>query len=197
MTNGEDPRQAIKRDYTLDVLKLLANLRQEIEEARGFGVLTLGFRRDDLVMKIEKIRASMPRDIRDAENLTRDRQRMLDDADAEAKMLVEQAQKSADEIVASARRESDRIRQEARIEQERLIDESEVLKIATEQAEAMKASVTRECRDMRRQVDDYIFQALRKLETQVNKIQDSVEASRRQMEELQRQGPSGEPDDDE
>lgn len=180
----EDGGMGVKKDYTIDVLRLLDQLIDQIERVRTFAGVTFGFRRDDLVMQIEKIRAHMPRDLKDLANAARDRDRMLDDARAEADEAIAQAQRKADEILTQANNESRRILEEARIQQERMIEESEVLKLATAQSEELRAASEKEARQLKKGADQYAFETLSQLESILDKMKMTVERGKNELDDV-------------
>lgn len=175
---------AVKKDYTIDVLRLLDQLKDQVEGIKSLGPVTMGFRRDDLIFQIEKVKASMPRDVRDAANLTRERERMLEEAKAEAESTISQAKREAEAMVSSAQAEAKRLVEEARIAQERMVDESEVLKIAQAQADELRVSAEKSSRRLRRESEDYALEVLTKLESTVNKVQVAIERGRTDLEEV-------------
>ncbi len=175
---------AVKKDYTIDVLRLLDQLKEQVEHVRSFAGLTIGFNRDDLIFQIEKVKASMPRDVRDAANLTRERERMLEEARAEAESTIAQAKREAETTVSGAQTEAKRLVNEAKIAQERMVDESEVLKIAQAQADELRVSSEKLARQLRRGADDYAMDVLSKLEGTVNKVQVAIERGRNELEEV-------------
>lgn len=175
---------AVKKDYTIDVLRLLDQLKEQVEHVRSFAGLTIGFNRDDLIFQIEKVKASMPRDVRDAANLTRERERMLEEARAEAESTIAQAKREAETTISSAQNEAKRLIDEAKIAQERMVDESEVLKIAQAQADELRVSSEKLARQLRRGADDYAMDVLAKLEGTVNKVQVAIERGRTELEEV-------------
>lgn len=189
---GEDTGLTVKKDYTIDVLKLLDKLKEDIERIRGFAVLSFGGRRDDLIFQIEKIRASMPRDVRENANAARERERMLDDARAEADSTIAQAKREAETALQEAQTEAKRILEEARIAQSRMVDESEVLKIAKSQAEEVRSAAEKEARQMRAGADQYAFSVLTSVEKSLSKFQMEVERGKNELESIERDGPSRE-----
>jgi cell division septum initiation protein DivIVA len=181
----DDLGMAIKKDYTIDVLRLLDQLKDQLERVRTFGIFTFGFRRDDIVIQIEKIGASMPRDMRDLANAARERDRMLDEARQEAEAMIAQAQREAEELLVKANNESRRILDEAQIKQERMIEESEVLRIATAQSEEIRSAAEKDSREMRKGAERYAYETLLHLDNVVDKLRVTIERGKAELDDPQ------------
>lgn len=173
---------SIRKDYTIDVLRLLENLKQQVEAPKTVMGLTFGYNRDNLVMQIEKIRASMPREVKDAATVARESERIIESAREEADTLADQMRREADRTLTEARAESDRILAQAKIEQERMIQESEVLKLAKAQAEEIRNSAEIDAQQMRRGADRYAMDVLNNVESVVGKVLTVVERGKAELE---------------
>lgn len=175
---------SIRKDYTVDVLRMLDHLKEEINRKKHvpFINVTLGLKPDDLVMTIEKIRATMPREMKDAASLTRETERIMSAADEEAQAIINQAKAQADKLVADAQAKAGEILETARTQQAHLVDENEILRIATSQADEVRAVAEKDSREMRRGADKYAYDVLNNLENVVGRVLSAVEKGRQELE---------------
>lgn len=174
---------AIRKDYTIDVLRLLEAMKKDIEGCRWFGNIAIGLKQDDIIMTIEKIRASMPREMKDAATLTRETERIMSAADEEAKAIQDQAIEQAQRIINEAEQKSKAILDGAKAQQDQMISEDEILRIAKAQSEEIRSVADKDSREMRRGADKYAMDVLGNLENVVGKVLASVERGRHELEE--------------
>lgn len=172
----------MRRDLTQDLFKLLDDLRAEIVRPATFMGIALGYQKDELALKVDKIRASVPREFRDAASVARESERYLDDAKIESDAILADARAQAEKLLNQANEEAERLVEQARLQQAQLVSESEVLKIARSQADEHKGSIEKECRDMRREADRYALDVLTKLERGVSRVLSSVERGRQELD---------------
>lgn len=184
MGSGEVPQDAmaIKKDYTIDVYRLLDNLKEQVENLRAVGTITFGLNKNDLTFQIEKIKASLPREVKDAASVAREHDRILEVAHQEAELLTDQAKREAERMVSEAKAESDRVIEQARLKAESMINESEVLKIAKAQSDEIRMAAERESRSLRRGADEYAHGVLTHLENVIGKVATQVEKGKNELE---------------
>jgi len=167
----------------MDILRLLDQLDElAVENPRSIlGVLFWGLDKDEIRMHIQKIRASLPQEVKVAANTARDSDRIIESAKEDAHLTLENAKKEAERIVQEARAEGDRIRSEARIEQARLVAESEILKLSKAQSDEVRAGAERDALQMRRGAEKYAFDVLNQLEGVVGKVMTTIERGKSEM----------------
>lgn len=185
---GDGAPMSIKKDYTIDVYRLLDNLKEQIENMRAVGNITFGLSKNELVFQIEKIKASMPREMKDAATLAKESERMIEHARQEGDVMVEQGKREADRILQEASAEAARILKQAELDQERMVNEAEVLKIAKAQSDEILVSADKESRAMRRGADEYARNVLNKLETVVTNLHTQIERGKSELEAVEREG---------
>lgn len=173
---------AIRKDFTIDVLRLLDNLKALAEKPRVFMGLALGYDKEELVIQIEKIRASLPRDVKDAASLTREMDRIMESANQDAMTTLDQAKRESERLVVEAKREAERILEQARLQQEQMIEESEVLKLAKAQSEELRNAAERDCQQMRRGADEYAYDQMRRLADHLGRMLSSAERAKAELE---------------
>lgn len=173
---------AIRTDYSIDVLRLLENLKNDIGSKRSFGKIVFGLDTSDVCFQIDQIRASMPREMKDAASLTRETERMMTNAEEESTALLQAAQAKANQLVADAEKSAGLIVQQAELKSQQLIAEDEITRIAKTQAEEMLKSAEKDAREMRRGADHYAADTLQNLESVVGKVLGSVEKGKRELQ---------------
>ncbi|MCU0315442.1 MAG: hypothetical protein MUC92_02490 [Fimbriimonadaceae bacterium] len=173
---------SVRKDNSIDVLRLLENLKTKVQKPRSFMGITFGFDKDDLTMDIEKIRASMPKDVKDAASLAREREIVLAEAHEESSSLLDVTKRECEKMLEEAQIEATRLVETARLQHEQLVSEAEVLKIAKATADEIKHSAEREAREMRRGADKYAHDVLTNLENVVGRVLGQVEKGRAALE---------------
>jgi cell division septum initiation protein DivIVA len=174
-----------RKDYTIDVLRLLEKLKDDIGSKRSLGSIVFGLDKTDLCFQIDQIRAAMPREVKDAASLTRETERIKTIADEEAKALLDQAIEHAQRLVNEAEAKAANLLQQAELKQTQMVDENEILRIAKSQAEEMRKAAERDAREMRRGADHYATDVLTNLEGVVGKVLSTVERGRKELEAQQ------------
>ncbi len=172
---------SIRKDYSIDVLRLLDNLRKEISGSKNFAKIVFGLNKDDLCFQIDQIRASMPRELKDAASLTRETERMLTDAQEEARATLASAEMEAAQLIRDAEEKAANLVQQAQLEQNRMVSEDEVLRIAKAQAEELRRNAEKYAREMQRGADRYALNTLEELEAKIGRVLGEVERGKREL----------------
>ncbi len=172
----------IKKDYNIDVLRLLDNLNSLAEKPRTFLGVTLGFNRQEFQIQIDRIKGSLPRDVKDASNLLRETERVMEAAEDEANRIVDQGRREAARAIEEANQEATRILEHARVTQQQMVSEAEVLKLAKAQAEELRKYAENEAALLRRDADAFAYQTLDNLEAVVSKVMSTVERGRAELD---------------
>ena len=97
---------------------------------------------------IDQLRVSIPDEVRRANELLSERERVLAGAQDDAERIIREAQAKA----------------------ERLLDESEIAAAARAEAERIKAQAQREADAFRKEADDYALEALSELESRLSAL---------------------------
>jgi len=97
----------------MDILKLLNELEHLIEEQRSVMGITLNFHPDDYLDITNKIRASLPEEVKRASRVTAESDKIVDGAREAAEQTLEDATSEADEIVRESRINAERMMREA------------------------------------------------------------------------------------
>lgn len=97
----------------MDIIKLLNELERLIDEQRSVMGITWTYHPDDFHDIANKIRASLPEEVKRASRLTAESDKIVDGARETAEQTLEDATLEADEIVREARINAERMLREA------------------------------------------------------------------------------------
>ncbi len=166
----------------IEILQLLKQLEELVENARYIALLklTFGLDHDEFFVLVNRIRASLPEDVKRASNVTRERDRILETAREESNHIIEQS-----------RVEAERILEEARLQAQRLVDQSEIVLMAKEQARQIVASAQEDARQIRRGADEYARDVLNNLEAVLAKAIGTIQRGKEKLEESLEEVPVG------
>jgi len=126
---------------------------------------------DEFYTLTNKIRASLPEDVKSAARVTRDADHILNDAKEQAAQINDQAKADAVKII-----------EEARSEAARMVDASEISRLAAAQAKEIIASAEEEARNTRAGADEYAREVLSDLEGFVAKVLNTITHGRDKLE---------------
>lgn len=97
----------------MDILKLLNELERLIEDQKTVMGMTINFHPDDYLDITNKIRASLPEEVKRASRVTAESDKIVDGARETAEQTLEDATVEADEIVRESRINAERTMREA------------------------------------------------------------------------------------
>lgn len=146
----------------------------------GTGVVLDRRRLLDLV---DQLRAAVPAEVREAQDILNQRRDVLAQADEEAALRLARADEEAErrisesEVTKAAERRGEQIIAQAQSEAERLLEE------ARKQAEAKRAEGERLASEQMDEADRYALEMLRKLEQQLEAFMSSVRAGIETLEQ--------------
>lgn len=175
---------SIRKDSTIDVLRLLENLKVLALKPKSFVGIAFGYDAEEFVMQIEKIRATLPREVKDAATVAKESERIIESAKDDATRELDQAKSQGERALAEAKKEAERLIEQARLQQEQMISESEILKLAKSQADELRHTAERESSQMRRGADRYAHDVLSNLENSVGRVLSQVERGRAELDHV-------------
>ena len=126
---------------------------------------------DEFYTLTNKIRASLPEDVKQASRITRDADHILNDAKEQAAQINDQAKAEAMKTI-----------EDARAEAARMVEASEIHRLATAQAKEIIASAEGEARTTRAGADEYAREVLTDLEGFVAKVLSTITHGRDKLE---------------
>lgn len=154
-----------------DILRLLDDLDELVSGTQTFFGRAWGVQLDDFHMLINKVRASLPDEVRRANLVANDSNRIVAAAKEEAEIMLEQAHG-----------ERERILEEARQTAAKLIDTSEINRLAKAQAQDIMASAETSARDIRRGADEYARDVLTAIENHLAKVMGTIQKGREKLD---------------
>ncbi len=159
----------------IDLLHLIDRLEERIGEARRLPIGTGSvIDRRRLLDLVDQLRAAVPAEVREAEELLKGKEDVLARADEEAALRLSRADEEVErrvneaEVAKAAEARAEQIIAEAQAEAERLLEE------AKKQAEARGAEGGRLASEQMDEADRYAMEMLRKLEQQLDAFKASV-----------------------
>lgn len=174
-----------RRDYNIDVVRLLTNLKASLFKVKRIGPIAFGYDPADLGIQVDKIRGSLPEDLRNAEKVANSSREIIDNAHSEAQSVGERAKRDADRIIDDAKSQAERILQEAKLQQERMVDESEIVKHAKERAKAIVDEAEEESTHIVKGANHYATQVLGELENATTKILSNIDSGKQALNSQQ------------
>lgn len=117
-----------------------------------------------------KIRASLPDEVKRATRITRDTEKVIDEAKQEAVVHTESARAEAAKTVEDATKQAAKLTQE-----------SEIHKMATAQAKGIVSSAEETAHKTRLGADDYAMEILTKLESVVAETMGTIQRGREKL----------------
>ena len=144
----------------MDVHEKLDELAHLVETARSMPMsASCVVNRGQLLEIVEQVRSLLPDELRYADQLLGDRERVLAEGHGEAERLVERAREEA----------------------ARLVSENEVYLAAVAEAEAIRRAASEEASRMRTEIDDYVDAKLANFEIALQKTMNAVAKGREKI----------------
>lgn len=154
-----------------DILKLLDGLEELAENAYSFFGRAWGIDLEEFHMLTNKIRASLPDEVRRASRVASDSDKIVSAAKEEAAVITERATEEANRIV-----------EEARQMAAKLIDTSEINKLAKAQAQDILSNAEATAREIRRGADEYAREVLSAIENHLATVMGTLQRGREKLE---------------
>lgn len=175
----------------IDLLHLIDRLEEQIGEARRLPIGTGSVvDRRRLLDLVDQLRAAVPAEVREAQEVLDREREVLAQADEEAAVRLSRADEEAErrvsesEVAKAAEARAEQIIAEAHSEAERLLEE------AKRQAEARSAEGGRLASEQMDEADRYALEMLRKLEQQLDAFAASVRAGIATLERKPEEAPA-------
>ena len=162
---------------------------------------------DQFYVQTGKLKKALPENIKKADRIEKDSERLVTGAQHEAQRLIAEAQREAqsavtdarasadralqdarghsDRIIEDARREAERIVADANQHAEQLIAEHVITQRSQEAAEEIHAAAVSDADTMRHQADAYSFQVLDKVTAILQRLGDGIEEGKDQIRQNQ------------
>ena len=154
-----------------DILKLLDGLEELAENSYSFFGRAWGVDLEEFHMLTNKIRASLPDEVRRASRVANDSDKIVSAAKEEAAVISEHATEEASRVV-----------EEARQMAAKLIDTSEINRLAKTQAQDIMAHAESASRDIKRGADEYAREVLSAIEGHLANVMGTLQKGREKLE---------------
>jgi vacuolar-type H+-ATPase subunit H len=154
-----------------DILKLLDSLEELAENTQSFFGRAWGLNLEEFHMLTNKIRASLPDEVRRASRVANDSDKIVSAAKEEAGLIVEQANEEAARIV-----------EEARQMAAKLVDTSEINRMAKAQAQEIMANAESAAREIKRGADEYAREVLASVENHLASVLGTLQKGREKLD---------------
>ncbi|MBS4026769.1 MAG: ATPase [Clostridia bacterium] len=146
----------------MEIVKVIEKMEEQIEQSARIPMTGKLLIDEDIMLDfLDKLRAQIPEDIRQAQWVTRERERILRDAQAEAERIVMKAKAYVDQQAS----------------------ENEIVKIAEDFAEKTVNQARREAEEMSAYAKTYAVEVLQRLETALNKAMTAVQEGKDKLKE--------------
>jgi len=137
----------------MDILHLIDRLEELFNESRPIWFThSVVMDEDRLLDLIDQMRVAIPEEIKKAQQVTSQRERMLAQAQEEASRTIGLAREKADKMA-----EKDQVSQAAQARADQII-----------------AQARQECDQMKLDADQYVLQTLKEMQSEIEKIQNQV-----------------------
>ena len=168
---------------SVDIFRLLDQLEELPEKAKHLPMNTLvGFDHEQFYYLVLKIRANLPEDMKKAQRVARETDRIVDEAREAAVQRLEDGRHEASKVLEHAQAEASRIIEQARQQAIHMVDHSEVAKMATSQANDLLRRAETESAEIRKGADDCARDVLANLEGVMSKAIVQVQRGRETLE---------------
>lgn len=183
----------------MNTFRVLDQLEQIIRSNLHIPLTGLVFMDGEKVLAaLEKVRASLPEELKHAQFLTQENQRILRESQEKAELLLKEAEEKAKKIAQEADERGKAIQKTAeeradamiKLAEEqaaRKISESEIVKLAHEQASHLMQQAERASRETKDAADQYASQVLTKLEQELQRLVSVVRKGKEKLEEDKRE----------
>lgn len=173
----------------MEVLHLLDSLLDVVENAKGIPFTNnVMINKDELLDLLEEVKTKMPDDIKQAQWVKEERQKLIMEARREADGLKREAEDKMTDLkeekqkyIAEAQREIEGMKAEAEKKAQALVDESEIMRRANEQAKDLLISAQAEAKKIRLGTRQYADEVLSDLEGHLSEMVNTVKGNREQL----------------
>ncbi|MDO8684706.1 MAG: hypothetical protein Q7N50_14670 [Armatimonadota bacterium] len=166
------PSFLVDKGAEVDVLKMLDKLEELVEASVHLFNKAWFVDLEEFFVLTNRIRASLPDEVKRASRVAVDSDRIVGGAREEATRLIDDAHEEAERVVETAKTDA-----------ARLVESSEIGRLATSQAREIVAAAEQTAREIRMGADEYAKEVLTSLENYVAKIIGTVQRGREKLEQ--------------
>jgi len=166
-----DWTEALDSGPRVDLERLVDDLEARVEGSRQVLNHAVWVDLDEFFELTRRIKANLPDEIKRAARVSREGNRIVDDAREEARRLLTEARAEAERLVRTARAEA-----------EQMIETGEIQRLATERATQLVAHAEQRAEGIRQGANAYAREVLGNVEMTVHRILQAVEDGKQQLE---------------
>jgi len=153
----------------MEIYRILDELEAEIEESARIPLTNKAVIQDEILYKyIDRLRANLPEDIRQAQWVKKERQRILDDAEAEAQRILDNV----------------------KIKVAELANETEVYKLAEKNSREIMEKAKLQSQEITQGALGYADEVISQLQSQLEKYLTTIKEGRQQIKQSVKTKPS-------
>ena len=155
----------------MDIIRLVEEIEDLIENAGSvpFSKKVM-IDADELYDILHDIRKSLPEEIKQANWIAEEKDRILQDAGAEASNIIENAHKEEENIVKDARSRVDK-----------MVDDHQIVQEARDKAQAIHEKAEAAARDMKVQSINYVDELLASSQTNLENVLKTISENRNEL----------------
>ena len=168
----------------LDLEAELQRLREFVHQ--GWGVMNhrLYLDLEEFDGRVDDLMARLPNEVRRAKRITREEQRIIEDAKEEARRVLEEARAEAERVTRQAKALAEQVTTQAREEAQRMVETSSIRQRAVDQAEEILARAESASAELKTRSYAYAQQVVGTVEQSLKRLAQSVEQDRAQLDEM-------------
>jgi cell division septum initiation protein DivIVA len=155
----------------VDLERLVDDLEARVEASKQVLNHAIWVDLDEFFDLTRRIKANLPDEIRRASRVSREGNRILDDAREEARRMLDEARSEAERLIRTARAEA-----------EHMLETGEIQRLATERATQLVDQAEQRADEVRQGGNAYAREVLTNLETTIRRILAAVEAGKQQLQ---------------
>lgn len=166
----------------MEIVQDLEQLKEYLEDTKQFLGMTFGLDKNECIALIHRVNKMLPEQVKQAEAITRDSDRIVAGAREDAGKTVERAEADAERVRDEARKQAEQIVEMAKKEREQMLQDSEIFKLAKVQSEKLRAEAETDAARVKRGAEDYALHVLFQLENVVGKVAGTIERGRSELQ---------------
>jgi hypothetical protein len=154
----------------VDLERLVDDLEACVESSKQIMNHAIWVDLDEFLELTRRIRTNLPDEIKRATRVTREGNRILDDAREEARRTLDEARSEADRLIRAAREEA-----------ERTIEAGEIQRVATERAAQIVDQAEQRAEQVRAGANAYAREVLSSLEATIQRLHQAIDEGKAQL----------------
>ncbi len=130
--------------------------------------------REEVIAILKDMRLIMPDEVKQAQWITDERTKILEDAELEASRIQKNAEQDSNDLIA-----------ETHLRIEKMVQKDEITKLAEQKRQEIIAAANQQAAQIRQGAYGYADEIMQKIQGNIQKINESIEANRSELESYQ------------